>query len=285
MGQLNYMLPCGMKRALAGWLDKNQILTVTADTTIWIDQRELPSDNIKLVKIPLGYNDIDYDLYTEYYGYPTENEMFYYLEYVNPIGRFDSSQSVYTNSSNDTVLLRLNAAIGFSQDDYPIVFHAYNWFGYSYFEKDNMFCDPGRGVAIKVLGKTGEGAESKVKVEIKFDHNCRENVPPIVSVTSPEPDKIDPGNSISCTVCVENNNKIDCGTKTYNLSANLPANWSAEFEDTSLELTGYTKVSTNLKITTPPDTLGGKYTITITATDADDQSISDTSNRVYLDVY
>jgi len=250
--------PDGLRKRDAGWLKENQVLRVLSDTTVELDQRELQSDGKKLIIIPCGYNE--------------EEEMFYYIEYVK------SSLSDFKTAwvdEIDGIALRLWTGKG--QGDYnnkSIMFLTGELESYqkkiNYFTENDVFCDEKRGIKIEFIEKYGEGADSKVRVKITF--TCPEETSPAVSVYS-EQMAIVAGQSLTAHVFVQNTMAVGCGTHTYSLKAELPENWTADFDKSSLDISPNGTETARVLVSAPTDA-SGSYELKFTATDATDGSLA-----------
>lgn len=245
----------GWRKKGYGWLKENQCLKVEKNMTFWIDQRELPSDGIKLAEIPTGVND---------WGEQTS----FSLELFSSIGKFDRVTWNGDGKAKDKFLIlryhfgnqgRLgsNDSVMFSSGTYM----------YSIFNDWDTYCNPEFGFQINFLGYSGSGADLKAQVEIIF--NCPGKVAPTVSL-SVEPEAVYAGDSVDFNVSVENNGAVGCGTQTCSLSITKP--WQAELGQV-LETGAYQTTNTSFKVTIPAGTPPGNYEIELSATDIDEQTI------------
>lgn len=129
----------------AGWLESSQIKIVTQSAEYELDQVELPSDGIKMLKVPIGY-DVE------------GREAAYFLEYRKPLGLFDDDDAVQVRLKNWHYGRRWgnwdfsNNTVRFGTDA----------------NTDQPFFDPYRGIKVELLEKTGEDANSKVRVKVTF---------------------------------------------------------------------------------------------------------------------
>lgn len=153
-----------LRRLNLGWLNSNQVQEVISSGTFLLDQRELPSSGIKMLKIPLGVNELG-------------KEIFYFLEYFKPLGNFDSNlhEIGWGMYPDDGVLLRFYPGkIWYPKDPNS-----------GYFPQDSLlpnaeqvigelfrppliinpghpYCDPWRGINVEVINKFGTDSEAGV---------------------------------------------------------------------------------------------------------------------------
>jgi len=160
-----YALLDGLHKWILGWLDISQIKILTSSSeTAWIDQRELASSGIKLLVIPLSFDE---------YGIPT----LIYLEYHRGLGEFDSQLSFLNLNTdafvdpNNIVLIRKYENITTSPYGDSVVYMNSED---DCLDLETQFCDSEYeniehyGVCVKVKQKTGEGETSQAEVEVSL---------------------------------------------------------------------------------------------------------------------
>jgi len=246
MGWAISPVDCIRKRD-AGWLEENQILRVLSDTTVELDQRELSSGGKKLIIVPCGYNE-------------KGEEIFYDIEYVK------STLSGFSLVSLDIDAVVLRVRPGEISGDNGSINSVMFMLGdkNNYFSENNVFCDEKRGIRIELIEKYGEGADSKVQVNITF--TCPEETSPSVSVSS-ESMAIVAGQSLIADVSIGNTMAVGCGTHTYNLKAELPdENWTAIFDSSSLDIGPYSTGTVMLSVIIP-NGAQGNYEVKVKAVD------------------
>jgi len=111
-----------------GMLESQQILTATSDRSYSIDQLELPSTGIKMLKIPLSY------------------EMFYFLEYRIPVGFDGADTPSPAPVLPDGVLIRLRVSCNPGTDASTVRPHIV-------LNPGTPFLDPFRGIRVEVTSK------------------------------------------------------------------------------------------------------------------------------------
>lgn len=138
----------------AGWLVPGQVETVTQSGEYTLDQLQLPSSGVKMIKLPLGKK--------IKYIHEDGDESYYFMEYRKPLGLFETADSVQVRLKNrvyfyDGWAKRLNwgeNTLRFVNADIVTA--------------DQPFIDPYRGIKIELLEKTGEGADSKARIKITY---------------------------------------------------------------------------------------------------------------------
>ena len=180
----SYALLDNLHRYILGWLDESQIKVITSSDDIWLDQRELSSQGIKLLVIPLGFN-VGWDGAT--------NPILIYMENHCGLGEFDSQLSFYNSNNNvDPNNLVLYKKYQVVDQDYDslVYIEEEDVSGPKALDLESQFCDSEYenldhyGICVQVLEKTGEGAESKVKVSITLTSDY--SVPTPIPTPSPK---------------------------------------------------------------------------------------------------
>ena len=140
-------------KSQAQWIDATQIQEADASGEYIIDQVAISSTGIKALKIPMGKDANGEDFY-------------YWLEYRKNLGSSDRTNEVNivqlrTKLTNAYVGYWTNNSIRFK---YDLDFGSSQQF--TDIDINKLFRDPYRGVNIKLIEKTGSGAESKAKLGV-----------------------------------------------------------------------------------------------------------------------
>ncbi len=111
--------------------------------------------------------------------------------------------------------------------------------------------------------------------------NCEENNP-TVSV-SPDTDTGNPGDTITYTVRVANNDNEACDASSFDLTFTPPeAGWSGVFATDPLTVDEASSAETTIDVTSPSDATGGPYTFTVTAEKEEDPTYSGSGTADYV---
>lgn len=145
MGSDSYFpLYSSVWRAQAGWFNKNQILSVTRSGVYFLEQSELISSGVKLIKIPLGVGE-------------NGKQLNYYIEFRKKFNGFDAALFNVTNNQyevivrTDELLTSINNLLDFGVDVLDV-------------NKD--FIDVYRDIKISVVSFEGDAESSLVKLNI-----------------------------------------------------------------------------------------------------------------------
>lgn len=269
-----------LHRYMLGWLNIDQIETVVSSGEYWLDQRELASSGIKLLVIPLGFDD-------------DEEPILYYLEYYRGLGEFDSQLSFPNKSesvdANNLVLYRKYKISSDNGGYDSLVYVASDDSNDCLDLESEEFCDSDYenkyrkyGVCVQVLEKTGTGtaSQAEVKITLTSDYSiptpCLKEIAPVVSVSSEATTVTYPG-KFEAEISVKNLMMIGCGTHTYTLKAELPdaSWWTANFANSSLDVGGKSTRTTTISINvSETDFLSfGNYELKFKAVDADNENL------------
>ncbi|MCK6463086.1 MAG: Ig-like domain-containing protein [Candidatus Pacebacteria bacterium] len=267
-GKGHFHLP---SKSFFGWINEGQILEVTSDTIVNIDQRALPSSGIKYVKIPCGFrineffNEIQTIFYEMEYGYPVSSSVFEkraLQEKGNVILRIYTKDDYWGQTDADAITL--NAAA----DDM-----------YSVLERRD-FCDS-VGTNISLIGKSGVDADAKATVKIWF--GCVEKPPFLYNFNHWQYqyryDEFDKNTGFLFTA--GNQNGLACGKKQYKIETLSPEGWKVNLNKDSLELDPFAIEELRAYLV-PPDSFDKpNYEIKVRVTDANDLS---TEEIVYITI-
>lgn len=247
-----------------GWLDKKQISEVRGDNGhLWLDQRALESDGIKGVKIPVGL------LYTESSG--AVFKKFYSLEYVGGTGTFDSK---LTNGYGFVLLSFYAEEYGWGASESVALRE--NW-DMVPLDIEKGFCDS-LGTNIRVIGKTGEGADAKAEIQISFE--CVGESPPEIWI--PYYQLATSGENIQTLMTIGNQEGVACGRSQYELEAFMEEGWQVYFSKDLLELDPFTTKDVSVLIQPPTYFEKDNYEIKLVVTDKSNGLSSESIVYVYI---
>ncbi|HXZ79600.1 MAG TPA: discoidin domain-containing protein [Terriglobales bacterium] len=108
------------------------------------------------------------------------------------------------------------------------------------------------------------------------------HVGPSVDLTPHQSQGVQAGTPVTFTLSVKNNDTAACSSTTFNLSASVPAGWSAASLGTgSLTLAPGVTGSTTLQVSSPASATNNFYPVTGTATSASDSSLTGSASAQY----
>lgn len=250
----------------AGWLEAERVKIVSNSITLEIRLRELElKEGTQLVKIISGYD-------------AEGNEEFYTVElYKKEYEDFN----YYNNIEEKALLLLKSHEGGWGEGGGydSVLFHEEEYSTKPYLQPGEEICGLGEkgNISIKYVSLEGEGEETVAEVEINF--YCPEEISPTVSVYS-EQIAIVAGQSLTADVSVQNTMAVGCGTHTYSLKAELPENWTADFEKSSLDIKPNGTETARVLVNSPADASPGSYELKFIATDATDGSLALTGEGI-----
>ncbi|CAM3955900.1 DUF1566 domain-containing protein [Pseudoalteromonas byunsanensis] len=144
-----YPLYSSVWRAMAGWFDEEQVKTVTQDGTYTLRQSSMPSEGVKLLQIPIGFDGRGKPLH-------------YFIELRSAAGNYDKVQFQARRIDYD-VIVRNNDISTQNKVTNDLV--DYYWFS-SVINQHKPFVDKYRGVSFSVLSVTGEGENLSADIKI-----------------------------------------------------------------------------------------------------------------------
>lgn len=209
------------------WIPSNKIVTGGAGTYT-IDSLDLPasqSTNPQMIKIAKA-----------------DTNEYYYISLRTPINIGDGMPALYQNMVN---------------------IHRYRGSGisFTYFLQalaaGSSFNDTTNGISVLVNSINGNTANVTIGAQ------CSTNVPTL-SVT---PNEIGgaPGDTVSYSATLRNNDSSNCGSSNYSFSASAPTGFSTGFSIPSAMLSPGQSISSTLSVTAPTSGANDSNTINVTA--------------------
>ena len=215
-----------------GWLNYNTqplITTISSDGIYSIDQYETLNSNTKGLKI---YKSSD----------PTTGrKTWFYAEYRQPIG-FDKFVSTNTNILNGVVIHLGTDSTPNSAYLLDMTPETSSWSDPA-LDVGKTFYDSVSGVSITTMS----AAPPTATVSVSYGPvSCVHTSPTIV--ISPTSQWGSPGNSLTYTTTLTNNDETVCSSSVYSITPTLPAGWSQTPTTLSANLAPKTSVNMNIAI-------------------------------------
>lgn len=226
------------------WYELSNTQTVTTAGTYTISQIEKSSTGVQSLRIPR-----DLDSFGNVLKY-------YYLEFRQPYG-FDSfslSSPVvngisirlappYTTVTQTWLLDTTPSTTSFNDASLPV---------------GAIFEDTYKGIAIRTLSTNQESAA----VDISFGSGTCVRANPGISI-SPSSQSGFPGDSLTYSINVSNNDSSACTPSTFVITPLLPAGWS-QSPSNSLTLNPGTSTTTTVSVISPTNVASGSYSFSET---------------------
>lgn len=201
--------------------------------------------------------------------------LWYYLEYRQPVG-FDSFLEGMAGITNGVVLrLATESDMQSSQLLDMTPGSSWNDTADAALTVGNSYTDSDAGVTITTEWADSTGAS----VHVSFTQQACIQSNPAITVASTESAGVVAGSTISYSVTVTNNDDSGCAASDYNLSANVPAGWTATTSSLSLE--PGTSGTVTLDITSSDTAADDTYEIAISAVNNTDNSYSNSALTSY----
>ncbi len=250
-----------------GWLtpERGEIITADADGSYMLEPYEInPAGVAKGLKVRRGTDPV------------TGEPLWYYLEYRQPFG-FDSFLA--GKAVTDGVLVHLNNSaedIESSQlldmtpksalydlDDAALV-------------SGQSYSDANAGVSI-----TTEWADnSAVSIDVSYVAQVCTHAVPGLSLDSDASVWAEPGDSVTYSLTVTNQDSLECASSDFLVSAQLPQGWNASQQ--TINLAPGESGSLSLTITSAPDAIDGFYDINISSVSSSDSHYQNSLNVSYV---
>jgi hypothetical protein len=140
------------------------------------------------------------------------------------------------------------------------------------------FSDPESGVSISTDWTDDGGAG----ITVDFDTVTCVPANPKVTISPSESQWVAAGTPVVYTVDVANGDNSGCALTSFNLSANVPADWSAVYASPTLSINPGATASTTLEVTSPASAADDFYTIYATAEHGGAAAYADTAAASYI---
>ncbi|NUQ57616.1 MAG: hypothetical protein HUT38_04000 [Candidatus Paceibacter sp.] len=257
-----------------GWRSAEQIIEATSDQTITLDQRALPSDGLKYIKIPCGFRVDEFNLI---------QVLFYEIEYGYPTGVFESNKSAL--GPEGYVFLRIlaeNQLWGRTDSDTIVLYDRDDYGTYNLYHvlEARDFCDS-VGTNISLIGKSGADADAQATVKIWFE--CAGEQAPFLFNYWEQYNYSLFGGSVDPFITVGNQEGVACGRNKYKLEAFPEGGWEVYFSKDLLELDPFTSENVSVHFQPPAYIEKQNYEIRLRVKDTTNGLYTDSVVHIYVD--
>lgn len=233
-----------------GWLGYGLspgLTVVQSGGTYWLDPYETLGSNPKALKI-LKSTD------------PTNGKKtWYYVEFRRPIG-FDTFISSNSSVMNGVVIHTGTEAYSF--DEYLLdMTPATSSFNDGALVVGQSYTDPNINMTITPITVASSGAG----VMVSFGPQPCVRGTPALTISPSASQWVAPGTTINYMVSLTNSDTAGCVPSSFDLRANVPADWSGSFDTSNLSLSPGQSGSTLLRVTSPSWTVNGYYNFDVDA--------------------
>ncbi|GHA16540.1 Ig-like domain-containing protein [Oceanisphaera arctica] len=262
-----------MQKQRLGWLDDEQVLTVTDSGQYSLSPVAAQQAGVKALKILKNINE-------------NGRKTWYYLEYRQPIG-FDGSiaaadSMMDTENVTNGVTVRVHYEGGASNGVYLLdMTPETNGDLYTRdpaLEAGSTFVDPDGLLEFTPIRV--DGTEAVVDIRL-FDSPCVSQ-PGVVEAISASQQGA-PGETLSYQLRVTNPNGVDCGSLDIALDVQGPTGWSVQQADSLLSLAPGETVTTSLAVTSAADAASGDHGIIVSAWSGEAEASTQLVYRVVAD--
>jgi hypothetical protein len=186
----------------------------------------------------------------------------YYLEKRNAIG-FDGYLGTNANVMGGVIVRTGSESSGQQSYLLDMTPATTSWYDPA-LTVGQTFTDPAAGVTITVLSADSSGAS--VRVEMNAQPCVRAN--PSLTMTPSTSSWTKPGTAFTYQVTVTNNNSGGCGNELFNISANLPAGFTAAFSSNAVNLPNGSNTTVFADVASPVGSANGSYGFSFSAANA-----------------
>lgn len=241
-----------------GWLGYGSspaIAEVNAGGSYTITPYELNDGGVKALKIPMGSDAA------------TGQPKWYYLEYRQALGS-DSFLAGNTNVLNGVVVRTgvdadrrtsnlLDMTPASNSNSY------YDWSDHA-LSAGKSYVDTNAGVTITTDWTNGNQAS----VSVELGAQACQHATPLLALTPAQGGWVAPGTAVSYTLTLTNSDTSSCSSSQFNLQAQSPSGWTANFTQTALNLAPGQSASTTLTVSSAATAVNGYYDINLSVTNS-----------------
>jgi hypothetical protein len=243
--------PNNFHKGQEGFLNAGNTLAVTTAGTYTLAPQETSTSGVQVIRVPRS------------------SSQYYYLEYRQPAGVFDqfgTEPNALESNVTAGVTIRLGPAYSTTTqslllDTTP---NTYSIVGTDFHDPaltvGRTFTDPSTGVNVTTLSADASGAS----VKVAFGGATCVAANPVVGLT-PAGQWGTPGQTVSYTLSVTNNDGTACPTSTFAVSPSLPAGWTQSPASVSLPVVPGGSAMATVQITSPGTAPADFYNLTETA--------------------
>lgn len=271
MGNTSYGHFTAFQKQRLGWLDYGSsplVTHVASNGTYSIDPYAAAGSGPKALQIPQGTDPV------------SGKKVSLYVESRQAVG----TDSWLTGSTYSSALNGLAVHIG-TEGDYRSSYlldmnpqsQTVDWSDPT-LPVGRSYTDPASGMTIttNAVGTTG------ASVSVSFSQPVCVSANPSLSISPVQGPWVGAGTAVSFSVTVTNADSTVCSNAVFNLAAALPAGWSGNFSQPSLNLAPGASATTVLTVTSSTSAADGFYPVAVTAANSSDTSRSASLSATYV---
>jgi hypothetical protein len=255
-----------------GWLDYGAsppVLTASASGSYQLEPASVQANGTKAIRVP---RDLDP---------ATGQQRWYYLETHQDVG-FDSflATSPYGASVMDGLVVRLGTedqpGSSFLLDMTPGS-QKYDWNDLA-LPLGATYTDATAGISITLTSIGIDGAT----VNISYGQASCTQADPQLAVSPGESQWVEPGTAVTYTVTATNNDNEACPSSGFDLTADIPTDWSATFAEPLITLAPGASHTTELTVVSPVTAADGFYGLSINASNGTEPAYQGSITATYV---
>lgn len=255
-----------------GWLGYGSspaITEVSTSGSYTLTPYEINDGGVKALKIPMGVDSVS--------GLPK----WYYLEYRQALGS-DSFLAGNTNVLNGVVIrtgVDGDRRTSYLLDMTPASNSTsyYDWSDHA-LASGKSYVDTAAGVTITTDWTNG----SQASVTVELGPQTCQHAKPTIALTPAQSTAVAAGTSVSYTLTLTNSDNSSCSGSQFNLQAQAPSGWSANFAQTAMTLNPGQSASTTFTVTSATTASDGSYSVNLTATNSSVTGYNATGSVTYV---
>lgn len=237
MGYWNLGHYTAEQKVKLGWLPSSSVLQVQSAGTYTLSPLETPAGGVQALQVQRG----------------TGSNAWLWLEYRQPLGNYDTTLNSQIFSG---ALIHYKDSYTGSYTDLLDFTPSTSSFGDSALAAGASWQDPYTNLSLAVTSASASG----LTVNVSYGSApCTESAPAL-TLSPPNP-SAEPGESVSYTAALQNNDSANCGSRTFNLASTKPQGWTTAFSSSAVTLAPGQSVNVTMTKQVPEGAAVGTYEV------------------------
>lgn len=237
MGSWNLGHYTAEQKIKLGWLPSSSVQQVLSAGTYTLKPYETPAGGVQALQVQRG----------------TGNNAWLWLEYRQPLGNYDTTLNSQIFSG---ALVHYKDSITGSYTDLLDFTPSTSSFGDAALAAGSTWQDPYTNLSLSVTAASASG----LTVNVSYGSApCTEGTPSLT--LSPSNPSAEPGKSVSYTAALQNNDSVNCGSRTFNLASTKPQGWPSVFSSSAVTLAPGQSMNVTLTKSVPDSATPGTYEV------------------------
>lgn len=226
-----------------GWLPSSGVLQVQSPGTFTVKPLEMPAAGYQALQVQRG----------------TGNNAWLWVEFRQPVGNYDTTLNSQVFSG---ALIHYKDSTTGSYMDLLDFTPATSSFSDPSLGAGSSWQDPYTNVSLAVAGASSSG----LTVQVNYGSVPCSQAAPSLAVSPANPGA-EPGQSVTYTLSLKNNDSGSCASRTFSLSSTQPQGWPTAFSTSTVTLAPGQSMDVSMTKSVPASAVAGTYPVDAAAQD------------------